>query len=362
MCQALLYTMLAKWIAPGEAHHHHNHRTARDLLLYFVSAHRMIHVVPVPAQGNDYMVPFSPDRSVAAPPNGGPEDPTRGTSEVTTVTSEIAPVPATNVEIGEANEAAEPGPTGASTPGDSSVADGVGGSISGMKEFCFSEDDDDTEGEEQLCDKDLDSVKPKGHSGGEGLDDGQAKSEQGERKPSGAAGPTSGSTEKSTEVGGREEKQKRARSGRRRRQRPKDGDSGSNGPDDLSSDSDSDSGVGSESAAERKRRQDHIEALLNPLGLPHGGRKEGVESNGNRTPPTGGKRGIVDSACATPAPGAWAAPNFGFSSDDDFDIEFSASERSLERSVERSWSRSPRIEEDEEEEDEEDEEEEEASK
>lgn len=304
----------------------------------------MIYVVLVFAQGNDFMVPFSPDRPSTAPADGGAENPTMGTSEVTAVTSDIAHVLALNVEIGEASTAAKPSPTGttASTPGDSSVAGGVGGSGSGMKEFCFS-DDDDTEGEE-LQDKELDNIKPKGDSGSGGMDDGQGENERGESKPTGAAGTTADSIAKIVGGDGTEEGQKQAQPGRGRRQRTKDG-GGGDGSDDLSSGSDN--GGGSVSVGEGKRRQDHLEALLNPLGLPQGGRTEGDGSGGNRTPPAAGKRGTVDSACATPAPGACVAPDFGFSSDDDFDIEFSASERSLERSVERSWSRSPRAKEEE---------------
>lgn len=300
------------------------------------------------AQENDYMVPFSPDRPSAAPANSIPEDPSSGTSEVTAMTSEIARVLAAGVEIGEASTAATPGPTGttASTPDVSPVAGGGGGSgggallaeVPGMKEFCFS-DDDDTEGEE-IRDKERDTTKLTDDVIGVSDDD-QAEKEQCDSNSTPAVGGGADSVEKGAVVDGREEGQKQARLRRRRGQRTKDGDHG-DGSEDLSSGSDN--GGGSESAAERKRRRDHLEVLLNPLGLPHGGRHEDDSSDGNRTPPPGGIRGVVDSACATPAPGAWAAPDFVFSSDDDLDIEFSASERSLERSVERSWSRSPNTE------------------
>lgn len=300
------------------------------------------------------MVPFSPGRPSAAPANGGAEDPTSGTSGVATaVGSEIAHVPAPGDEVGETSTAASPGPadtTASTPPGVPSVAGGGGGgSGSGMKEFCFSDDDDDdevTEGEE-LRDKVRDTIDPKGDSSNSARAyGGQAEKEQGNgSRTRSVPGGGADSIAKSAGVGAREEGQERTHLGRRRRQRSKGDDDGS---EDLSSGSDNDGegdiGGGSESAAEHKRRQDHLEALLNPLGLSRGGRHEGDSSDGNCTPPPGGKPGVVDSACATPAPGAWAAPDFGFSSDDDFDIELSSSERSLERSVERSWSRSPEIE------------------
>lgn len=275
------------------------------------------------------MVPFSPDRPSAAPANGDQKEPTSGATGTAAATTEIAHV-------------------AASSPGVSSMAGGGGGSSSEVKEFCFSEDDD-TVGEE-LRDHGRETIKPSGDGSGAVVDSGQAENAQGDGNPTGAAaGGGTDSITKSARVGGREEEeeQKQAHPRRRRRQRTKDGGSG-DGSEDLSSASDSDSNYGGRngSAAEQKRRQDHVEALLNPLGLPHGGLNEGDDSDGNRTPSTGPKRRVVDSACATPAPGLWAAPDFGFSSDDDFDIELSVSEKSLERSVERSWSKSPNIEED----------------
>lgn len=317
----------------------------------------MIPPAPVFAQGNDFMVPFSPDRPSAELANGSPEASRSRSTGVTAVTSEIAHVSAADVETGAANTVATPGPTGtpASTPSVSSAAAGVDGGGSGavdaempgmteLEKFCFS-DDDDTEGEE-APDKERDTIKPKGGSDG-GVDDGRAEIERGDSrsKPASAVAGGADSIVKSAGGGGKGEGQKEQAHARRpRRQRTKDGGD-SDGSEDLSSGSGSGSGRGdeSESAAERRRRQDHLDVLLNPVGLPHDERNEGDGSDGNLTPPPGRRRGIVDSACATPAAGVWAAPDFGFSSDEDLDIELSSSEQSLERSVESSWSRSPSI-------------------
>lgn len=98
-------------------------------------------------------------------------------------------------------------------------------------------------------------------------------------------------------------------------------------------------GVGSGSVQHRSRLNTDDESDDLSSGRVGGGGSE----VGNRTLSPGGKRGVVGSTCATPAPGTWDAPDFGFSSDDDLDIDLSASERSSDRFLEQSLSKSPEI-------------------
>ena len=201
-------------------------------------------------QENDYMVPFSPDRT----PNStdSPGERGGGTSGFSTVTP----------ERGGALAAAPPARATGSNPDVSPAVgpvdgDGGGGGagallaeVSDTKQFCFS-DDDESEADE----KDKSNGDPASTGGG--------------------------STNPMAKSGG--------------------------------------SGSGS--------------------GLVGGG----GNIDANRTISPGGKREVAGSACATPAPRTWDAPDFGFSSDEDLDMDFSASEKSSHRSLERSRSRSSEV-------------------
>ncbi|CAN0039627.1 unnamed protein product, partial [Scytosiphon promiscuus] len=267
--------------------------------------------------GGDFMVPFSPDRStVASDPAESPKGCRKKQShaemsKVTVTTSEkVDTETAAADEEGETGELVAPAAHAGGTASALEIAatrpEGSGGGNEGLrleegsalKEFCFSDDDEEEEEE-----------KPGGAGRGE-FDEGQ----------SGSCSP------RSPTRGDGGEKDRTPVGSRQRRQRSKGKDRGSGGHGSSSSDDSlSDDHSVSESAGEATRRRDRREALLNPLrSVP-----------GRRTPPSGGERGVVDSAGATPAAGTWAAPDFAFSSDDDLDIEFSASERSVERPVER---------------------------
>lgn len=343
------------------------------------------------AQGDDYMVPFSPARSSAAslkdsprtPPNSGvPGD------EVTVLAKEDTPVVAVAGEVGEADpkeeEAAAPTQTALTPDLSPTGAAGGGGSGGGVlldgvtstKEFVFSDDDESEEDDlggrgrgttrSEGWDQYDSNAKLNGGGGGGSADGGDVeKEETGSDTAAGAEDSDTAATAKGVGIGGSREEEKRKKRdrhrGRRRHSKSSNNDktdyhrssSGSSG----SSGSDDDDGEKNKPVDERtRRRSSQREALLNPLGVPQGvqfdddgsgggdgGGEDDGSDGGNLTPPParGKQRGVVGSACATPAPGAWAAPDFEFSSDDDLDIKFSSSEPSPGRSIERSLSRSP---------------------
>lgn len=293
------------------------------------------------------MVPFSPDRPSAASDVAASPDEKRpsGESGVTSMTPpETEPPPEAVVgDVGQSSAADTPTPP-ASTTGSAAKHGGGGGSRSGsllaewatINEFIFSDDDEDEAGKtggagrgtttpERSSQQHATSVDdPKGINNEPGVGEGEstcAKGASGDERASG------GRKDGRDPVGHQGE-------------RPRDkGGITKEAFDDWSSSS-SDDGNDSprrkEPGNEGTRHRDRHEALLNPRGLAQGEQPGGSGGDGSddevRSPPNpGGRRGVVDSACATPAPGAWSAPDFGFSSDDDLDIEFSASERSLER-------------------------------
>ncbi|CAM9219919.1 unnamed protein product [Hapterophycus canaliculatus] len=291
---------------------------------------------------DEFMVPFSPDRpSVAGDlpesPDGSLRKPSRGGMSGVAVTSpeKVDPADVTMVGGGEAGAAATPAANAGSAPSALGVAstraedvrwDSSGGvrlaARSVLKEFCFSDDDEDEEEE------------PGGTGRGTAVPEYSSQRTQpaatrpeNDSKTDGGSrdfDPDDFDEEQSGSVSaGRARERNQVGSGQRK-QRTK-GDEGSS--DDSFKDIDS----GRESGGEPARRRARQEARLNPLGsLPS-----------HRTPIPGGKPGVVNSASATPVAGTWAAPDFAFSSDDDLDIEFSASERSLERPVERRSPSSP---------------------
>lgn len=318
--------------------------------------------VPPISQGDDYMVPFSPARSPAASPNDSPKQPPNSGTPGVTMASEKAETAVVAVAggVGEASTAGTPAPTGttALTPDISPTGAARGGGGGGIfldgmpatKPFIFSDDDESEEeevggtgrGTTMHEGSDQQTGNTKSNGGGGSVDGGEVEKEQSGSDATSAGGgsDTAAIVKGAGSGGGREERRKQG--GHRVRRRRSKGNSNNDKPGDQNSSSDNVEDGESEPADEHTRRRDRREALLNPLGLPQGMQFDdgGVDDSddGNRTSPPGEKRGVVDSACATPAPGAWAAPDFGFSSDDDLDIEFSAS------SVERSGSGSSTIE------------------
>ncbi|CAM9502050.1 unnamed protein product [Ectocarpus sp. 6 AP-2014] len=299
--------------------------------------------------GEDFMVPFSPDRPSAAsdvaasPDERGPN----GDSGVTTRTpQEIEPALGAVVgDVGQSSAADTPTPPASTTGSAAKHAAGGGGSRSGsllaewatVNEFIFSDDDEDeaeknggaghgTTTPERSSQQHATSVDdPKGIDDDAGVDEG------GSTCTKGASGDerASGGRKDGRDPVGHQGERPRAKGGITKK-----------AFDDWSSSSSDDDGNDDPRRKEPgnggTHRRDRDEALLNPLGVaqgerPNGSGGEGSDDEERSTPTPGGRRGVVDSACATPAPGAWSAPDFGFSSDDDLDIEFSASERSVER-------------------------------
>ncbi|CAM9858370.1 unnamed protein product [Ectocarpus sp. 12 AP-2014] len=295
--------------------------------------------------GEDFMVPFSPDRPSAASDVAASPDEKRssGDSGVTTRTpQEIGPAPEAVVgDVGQSSAADTPTPP---TSTAAKHAAGGGSSRSGsliaewatINEFVFSDDDEDEAGKnggagrgtttpERSSQQNATSVDdPKGIDDDAGVDEGDSACAEG------ASGDerASGGRKDGRDPVGHQEKRPHAKGGITKESF-----------DDLSSSSDDD---GNDDPRRKEpgnggtHRRDRREALLNPPGVAQGERPNGSGGEGSgdeerSTPTPGGRRGVVDSACATPAPGAWSAPDFGFSSDDDLDIELSASERSLER-------------------------------
>lgn len=295
------------------------------------------------------MVPFSPDRPSAASDVVASPDEKRpsGDSGVTTRTpQEIEPAPEAVVgDVGQSSTADTPTPPASTAGSPAKHAAGGGGSRSGsllaewatINEFVFSDEDEDeaeqtggagrgTTTPERSSQQHATSVDdPKGINDDDaGVDEGDttcAKGASGDKR-------ASGGRKDGRDPVGHQRERPRAKGGITKE-----------AFDDWSSSSDDDGNDDSrrkEPGNGGTHRRDRHEALLNPLGVAQGDRPDGSGGDGSddeaRSPPIpGGRRGVVDSACAIPAPGAWSAPDFGFSSDDDLDIEFSASERSLER-------------------------------
>lgn len=338
------------------------------------------------SQGDDYMVPFSPARPSAASPKDSPQTPPNsGTpgDNVMVSAKEDTPVVAVDGGVEDASpkeDTAAPAQTAALTPDVSPTgAAGGGGGGGGVlldgvpstKEFMFSDDDESED--DELGGRGRGTTRPEesnqhdgdtkiNNGGGGSVDGGEVEKEETRSDNTASAEESdTAATAKGAGSGGSREEEKRKRDGRRgRRRRSKSSSNSNNDKSDYhsrsgSSGSDDDDCEKSKPVDERTRhRSSRREALLlNPLSVPKGVQFDdgGVGADysgdnssdgGNLTPPPGrGKRGVMDSACATPAPDAWAAPDFGFSSDDDLDIKFSSSEPSPGRSVERSLSSSP---------------------
>lgn len=311
------------------------------------------------AQEGDFMVPFSPDRpsvasDLAESPDGIPKKQSRGGMSGANATSpqEADPLEVALAagEVGEASAAAKPaahaGGTAPALEVASTGAQDSGGESGGVrlaagsavKEFCFS--DDDEEEEEARGGEDSGAAMPGVSSqhttpattravdddyaddSGEDFDQDDSEKEQGGK----AGGSTRG--------GDGREREPNKGGGRQRRQRTKGDDHKTDDRDSSGDDSLDDDASGGPSTGERARRRDYQEALLNPLGSLHG----------HLASLPGQKHGARDSAGAPSTTATWAAPDFAFSSDDDFDIELSASERSLERPDERRSPGSPRTE------------------
>lgn len=301
------------------------------------------------AQGEDYMVPFSPDRPSAASDVAASPDEKRpsGESGVTTMTpQEVEPPPEAVVGDVEQSSATDTPTPPASTTGSAAKHAGGGGIRSGsllaewatVNEFIFSDDDEDeaeenagagrgtTTPERSSQQRPASVDDPKGIIDGAGVDEGDstcAKGTSGDER-------ASGGRKDGRDPVGREGERPRAKGGITKEAFDEWSSSSS------SSDDGNDDPRRKEPVNGGTHSRDRHEALMNSPGFAQGERPDGSGGDGNDdealSPPTPeGGRGVVGSACATPAPGAWSAPDFGFSSDDDLDIEFSASERSLER-------------------------------
>ncbi|CAM9870317.1 unnamed protein product [Ectocarpus sp. 4 AP-2014] len=298
--------------------------------------------------GEDFMVPFSPDRPSAASDVAASPDEKRssGDSGVTTRTSqEIEPAPEAVVgDVGQSSAADTPPPPASTAGSPAKHAAGGGGSRSGSRlaewatinEIVFSDDDEDEAEKNGGAGRDTTTPKRSSQQHAisvddpKGIDDDAGVDECDSACAKGASGDerASGGRKDGRDPFGHQGKRPHAK-----------GSIAKESFDDWSSSSDDD---GNDEPWRKEpgnggtHRRDRHEALLNPLGVaqgerPNGSGGEGSDDEERSTPNPGGRRGVLDSACATPAPGAWSAPDFGFSSDDDLDIEFSASERSLER-------------------------------
>lgn len=319
------------------------------------------------------MVPFSPARSSAASPNGSPNPPPNsGAPADADVASEQEDTPVVAVAggIGEASTTAEtPAPTRTTgltpdlSPTGAAGSGGGGGvlldGVPSTKGFIFSDDDESEE--DKLDGPGRRTTRPEGSDqhddttrlnsgGGRSTDKGEAEKEHtGSGAIAIAEESDTAATAQDKDSGGSKDEERKQNGRRGRRRHSKSSNSNNNESHGHSSSSGGeDDDEKSECDAERTFRRSRREGLLNPLGSPqrvHLNGDGGDDGNDGRslTPPPRGKREVANSACATPAPGAWAAPDFGFSSDDDLDMELSASGELLEEHVDRSSSSSPTI-------------------
>lgn len=270
------------------------------------------------------MVPFSPDRDSVA------KDPSKASPGISSTTSktsgggsrETAPddMPRIVASSGEVNTVASaevdaatkttPTPVAAVSSGPEPTDIGGGGALSAVQSFCFSDDDDDddfmakkaAEAERLSTPFAASTAKGEGSNAGSVRDDG---SERGGRSDSSQSDGTNG-------VGS---------GGRDRDSLSADGSS-----DPIQTSSGDGRGQSTERQSTERRRSSGV--LPNPSGF-----DGGEPSDGDRPSPAEGDRlALVRSTPATT--GTWSHPDFGFSTDDELNIDLSSSEISSSRQAE----------------------------
>lgn len=280
------------------------------------------------------MVPFSPDRDSVA------DDPATGVSPVTAASISKAPgggnrettsdddkpgvVPSSeevntvaDVEVDAAAAATTKPPPVAISSSPPELKDiGGGGALSAVRSFCFSDDDDDDDNGDFMTEK---AAKPERLSTpfssltqqGDGLESSDDGSVHGGGSGSGRRRGSDSSRDGKDDVesGGGGEKPHRT--------------------GDSSDPTHTGSGDGEVQSTERQlaERRRSSGALSNPAGV------DGAKlSEGDRSSPAEGE-GLTPTS-ATPAARTWTHPDFGFSSDDDLNLDLSSSGISSSRQAE----------------------------